>query len=148
MAQVTTQITIINRDDEILAALGLLPAEQIRQTTLDKVVLAPDEIRLALPLNVIEQLGLAQLLDAPLQPAAGQQQRRVFQDAKVWLGDRVGVFQCLELPDGAVPRLGMIPMQELGVKPDPQTAGLRFLPMEVGDTYYMAYGQRRVTLWD
>ena len=135
MAKVTTQITVINRSDEILAERGLLPANRVRKVMLDEIVIDSGAIMLALPITIIEQLGLE-----PLKEAERYQRTRVFQDAKIWLGDRVGVFQCLELPDGDDPLLGVIPMQELGIKLDLQKHELRFLPMEPGNTYYTAYG--------
>ncbi|MGH9841716.1 MAG: hypothetical protein ACREEM_23430 [Blastocatellia bacterium] len=46
----------------------------------------------------------------------------------------------MELPGGDQPLLGVIPMEELGFEMDFQKQKLRKLPMEVGNTYYMAFG--------
>lgn len=146
MGKVTTQITITNRLDEGLAERGLLPADQVRKVTLDDVLVDSGATTLSLPSNIIEQLGLAPLREVLTKTAAGYQRARVFQDAKITLRDRVGVFQCLELPGGDDPLLGVIPMEELGVEPDLQKHELRFLPMEPGDTYYMAYGHTLLNL--
>lgn len=95
---------------------------------------------LSLPIRVIEQLGLSPLKEVLASTAADYQRTRVFQDAKVSIGDRVGVFQCLELPGGDNPLLGVIPMEELGLELDLQKQELRMLPMVLGDSYLLAYG--------
>lgn len=140
MGQVKTRLTIINRADEVLAARGVIPTEQIRQVTLDNVLADTGATTLCLPIHVIEQLGLAPLKEVLTSTPAGYQRTRVFQDAKVTIDDRVGIFQCLELSGGDNPLLGVIPMEELGLELDLQKQELRKLPMEPGNTYYMAYG--------
>jgi predicted aspartyl protease len=140
MGKVTTQITITNRLDEGMAEQGLLPANQVRTVTLDDVLVDSGATTLSLPTNIIQQLGLAPLREVLTKTAAGYQRSRVFQDAKVSVMGRAGVFQCLELPGGDDPLLGVIPMEELGLEPDFQKQELKLLPMEPGNTYYMAYG--------
>ncbi|MGH9767243.1 MAG: aspartyl protease [Blastocatellia bacterium] len=142
MGKVTTQLTITNRLDEGMAERGLLPADQVRTVTLDNVLVGTGATTLCLPIEVIDKLGLAPLKEVLTSTAAGYQRTRVFQDAKVSLLGRVGVFQCLELPGGDNPLLGVIPMEELGIEPDLQKQELKLLPMEPGNTYYMAYGRK------
>jgi predicted aspartyl protease len=140
MGQVFVPITITNRADEIRAADGTITADQVRKVTLESVLADSGAITLSLPKKLIEQLGLEPLREVLTKTAAGYQRSLVYQDAKLTVGDRVGVFQCLELPGGDDPLLGVIPMEELGLEPDFQKREMRFLPMEPGDTYYMAYG--------
>lgn len=121
---------------------GLLPADQVRTITLDNVLVDTGATTLCLPIEVIDKLGLAPLKEVLTSTAAGYQRTRVFQDAKVSLMGRVGVFQALELPGGENPLLGIIPMEELGIEPDLQKQELKLLPMEPGATYYMAYGHK------
>lgn len=139
MGQVRTQLTIVNRADEILAGAGSIPADQVRKMTLD-VLADSGAMLLSLPIHIIEQLGLAPLKEVLASTAAGYQRTRVFQDAKVSIGDRVGVFQCMELPGGDNPLLGVIPMEELGLELDLQKQELRMLPMVPGNSYLTAYG--------
>jgi predicted aspartyl protease len=142
MGKVITQLTITNRLDEGMAERGLLPAEQVRTITLDNVLVDTEATTLCLPIEVIDKLGLAPLKEVLTSTAAGYQRTRVFQDAKITLMGRVGVFQALELPGGENPLLGVIPMEELGIEPDLQKQELKLLPMEPGNTYYMAYGHK------
>lgn len=140
MGQVRTTLTITNRADEVLAERGFIPREQVRSITVDQVLVDTGATSLSLPSRLVQELGLKPLKEVLARTAAGYQRAYVFQDAKLQIGDRVGVFQCLELPGGDDPLLGVIPMEELGVEPDLQKHELRFLPMVPGDTYYMAYG--------
>lgn len=123
-----------------MAERGLIPREQVRRVTLDNVLVDTGATNLRLPSSIIEQLGLALLKEVLTKTAAGYQRTQVFQDAKVLVKGRVGVFQCLELPGGDTPLLGVIPMEELGLVPDLQNQELKLLPMDPGNTYYMAFG--------
>jgi predicted aspartyl protease len=140
MGKVTTTLTIINRADEILAANGVLPATEIRKITLNDVLVDTAATVLSLPKLIIQQLDLSPLKEVLTSTAAGYQRATVFQDAKVSLMGREGVFQCFELPGGDNPLLGVIPMEELGVAIDLQKQELKLLPMEPGNTYYLTYG--------
>ena len=51
---------------------------------------------------------------------------------------RAGNFECLELPDGASPLLGVLPLEALGIEPDILNHRLRLLPEEPGNTHYLA----------
>jgi predicted aspartyl protease len=140
MGKVTTQITITNRLDEGMAEQGLLPADQVRKVILDDVLVDSGATTLSLPINIIQQLGLVPLREVLTKTAAGYQRSLIYQDAKISVMGRSGIFQCLELPGGDDPLLGVIPMEDLGLEPDFQKQELRLLPMEPGNTYYMAYG--------
>ncbi|MCI0525742.1 MAG: aspartyl protease family protein [Acidobacteria bacterium] len=142
MGKVITQLTITNRLDEGMAERGLMPADEVRTITLDNVLVDTGATTLCLPIDVIDKLGLAPLKEVLTSTAAGYQRARVFQDAKISLMGRVGVFQALELPGGEHPLLGVIPLEELGIEPDLQKQELKLLPMEPGNTYYMAYGHK------
>lgn len=139
MGKVTTTLTITNRADEIRAAAGVILPEQIRRVTLPDVLVDTGATVLCLPADVISALGLAPLKEVLTSTAAGYQRATVYQDAKVSLMGREGVFQALQLPGGEHPLLGVIPMEELGVEIDLQKQELKLLPMEPGNTYYLAY---------
>lgn len=140
MGQVTTQLTIINRADEVRAADGTISAEKIRKVILDEVLIDTGATGLCLPANIIAQLGLSPLKEVLASTAAGDKRVRIFQDAKVSLQGREGIFQCLELPGGEHPLLGAIPLEDLGVEIDLQRRTLRLLPEGPDRTHIMAYG--------
>ncbi len=119
---------------------GHISEDQIRKITLDGVLADTGATNLCLPSHIIQKLGLLPLKEVMTSTAAGYQRTTVYQDAKVSLGGREGVFQCLELPGGENALLGVIPMEELGIELDLQKHELKFLPMEPGNSYYTAYG--------
>lgn len=142
MGQVKTQITITNRLDEGMAERGVLPADQVRRITLDNVLADTGATHLCLPAEIIQQLGLSPLKQVLTSTAAGYQKTTVYQDAKVSIQGREGIFQCVELPGGEHPLLGVIPMEDLGLELDLQKQQMRLLPMEPGNTYVMIYANR------
>ena len=139
MGQVRTQIKIINRADEVRAKDGTITPGQIRSITLEDVLADTGATHLCLPAAIIHELGLEPLKEVMTSTAAGYQRTTVYQDAKLSVQGREGVFQCVELPGGEKPLLGVIPMEDLGLELDLQKQQMRLLPMEVGDTYLMIY---------
>jgi clan AA aspartic protease len=139
MGKVITRLTVINRVDQANAENGLIPSDQVRSVTLDNVLVDTGATTLCLPADVIQQLGLDLLKEVPVATATGISTARIFQDAKINLMGREGTFECLELPAGRDPLLGVIPLEALGLELDLQKQSLRLLPMTLTDTYLMIY---------
>ena len=68
--------------------------------------------------------------------ASGPARARIFRDAGIELLGRSGTFDCLELPEGVPPLLGVVPLEVLGLQPDLARQQLRVLPDE-GDHPYL-----------
>ena len=136
MGKVYTTITVTNRIDQSNAEDGLLPAEQVRSVTIPNVLLDTGATTLCLPLEIIQQLGLKPMRRVPVETAQGIAESRIFRDASVSLLGREGTFECLELPGGRQPLLGVIPMEALGVEPDLHNQTVRVLPETEQDTYW------------
>jgi hypothetical protein len=47
---------------------------------------------------------------------------------------RAGTFECLELPGGKTPLIGVIPLEALGIEVDLRNQQLRLLPDTSSDT--------------
>lgn len=135
MGKVFTPLTIINRADESAAARGFISAAEIRSVTLPKVLVDTGATTLCLPANIIDRLGLDLLKEVDVSTATGLSKARVFQDAKILLCGREGTFECLELPGGRDPLIGVIPLEALGLELDLQNQTLKVLPSESLDTY-------------
>jgi clan AA aspartic protease len=90
---------------------------------------------LCLPADVIECLGLELLREVDVETAVGISKARIFQDAKIALLGREGTFECLELPGGRSPLLGVIPLEALGIELDLQKQSLKILPISPTQTY-------------
>ncbi|MBG1266346.1 retroviral-like aspartic protease family protein [Nostoc sp. WHI] len=137
MGKVTTTITITNQIDQTLAERGFIPTEQIRSITLHDVLVDTGATRLCLPKNIILDLGLPLQGEVDIKIATGVQKARVFKMLNLSVEGREGTFNCIELPEGSDPLLGLIPLEDLGLEPDLQNQKLRVLPVEGKDTYLM-----------
>jgi clan AA aspartic protease len=135
MGKVLTMLTVINRADQIRAKDGTIAAEKVRSVDLVNVLVDTGATTLCLPKEVIEKLGLSVLKEVEVMTAMGIGKARIFEDARLVLCGREGTFECLELPEGGSPLLGVIPLEMLGLEPDLQSQTLRVLPSETVNTY-------------
>lgn len=135
MGKVLTELTIINRADQIVTDRGLMPASEVRSVILDDVLVDTGATTLCLPADIIAKLGLALLKEVDVETAMGIGKARIFRDATIILCDREGTFECLELPEGRSPLLGVIPLEALGIELDLKNQRLVTLPISPTETY-------------
>ncbi len=135
MGRVDTTITIANNADLIRAEAGDIDASAVRSLTLDGVLVDTGATFLSLPADLIARLGLRPLRELNIRTAAGPRRSRLMQDARLTVMGREGTFECLELPEGAPPLLGVTPLEVLGLEPDIMNQRLRVLPDGPLDTY-------------
>jgi predicted aspartyl protease len=139
MGKVLTTLTVINRADQIRFEDGTIAADQIRSVTVEGVVVDTGATTLCLSPELIQKLGLKLLKEVNVATATGLSTARIFRDATIALCGREGTFECLELPGGRDPLLGVIPLEMLGLEPDLQKQVLRVLPEQSADTYLTIY---------
>jgi clan AA aspartic protease len=135
MGKIITTLVITNRLDEGIAERGFMTHDEVRSTTVNNVLVDTGATTLCLPSDIIEQLGLKLLRTVEVETATGISQARIFQDAKISLLGREGTFECLELPGGRSPLLGVIPLEALGIELDLQNQVLKILPISPTQTY-------------
>lgn len=135
MGKIITPLTVTNRADQNVAARGFMPPDQIRSVTLNNVLVDTGATTLCLPASIIAQLGLELLKEVDVETANGIDKARIFQDAKISLMEREGTFECLELPGGMNPLLGVIPLEALGIELDLKNQRLITLPISPTQTY-------------
>jgi len=135
MGKVTVHLTVINRDDQIRAQDGTIAMEQVRSVELRDVLVDTGATTLCLPAEMVAQIGLELLKEVDVATAMGIGKARIYRDATLVLCGREGTFECLELPGGRDPLLGVIPLEMLGLEPDLKNQALRVLPEESVDTY-------------
>lgn len=135
MGKIIATVTIINRIDQAMLDRGLITSDSVRSITLDNVLIDTGATTLCLPSEAIAQLGLELLREVPVETATGLSKARIFQDAKISLLGREGTFDCLELPGGSSPLLGVIPLEALGIELDLKNQKLVLLPMNSTETY-------------
>lgn len=136
MGKVTTTITVTNRVDQILAERGFIPADEIRSITLHDVLVDTGATRLALPAEIISQLGVTQTGEIEVKTAVDIRKVRVFKDMVLTVEGREGIYSCIELPTGSDPLLGLFPLEDLALEPDLKNQRLKKLPVEGKDTYH------------
>ncbi len=138
MGRVDVPLTVTNSGDQVRAEAGDIDATAVRSVTLDGVLVDTGATFLSLPADVIARLGLRLGREVTIRTAAGPRQSRLFRDAWLSLLGREGTFDCLELPGGTQPLLGVIPMEALGLEPDLVHQRLPLLPDQSPDSYVTA----------
>lgn len=135
MGKVLTTLTIINRADQILAKAGVISEEEVRFITLHNVLVDTGATTLCLPTDAIIKLGLTLLKEVDVATATGISKARIYEDARLSICGREGTFECLELPGGRDPLLGVIPLETLGLELDLKNQTLKVLPISPTETY-------------
>lgn len=135
MGKVVTPIKVTNFVDTVLAERGFIRTEQVRAMSVDDVIVDTGASMLCLPSSIIQSLGLRLAGEIDTRTATGAGTARLFQGLLLEIAGRAGTFDCLELPDGVEPLLGVIPQEQLGLEPDLQNQCLRLLPMTPKDSY-------------
>ena len=139
MGKVYASITVINHEDEIAARRGLIDGAEVRSILLDRILVDTGANTLCLPRTLVAALGLPVLKEVFVATAAGVTTMNLHEDARIALLGRSGVYECLALPEGAEPLLGLLPLEGMGLEPDLQNETLRVLPDSNKDTYITAY---------
>ncbi|AFY82014.1 retroviral-like aspartic protease family protein [Oscillatoria acuminata] len=135
MGKVTTTLIVTNRIDQANAEDGIISPAQVRSITLNNVLVDTGATTLCLPTAAIQQLGLKISREVDVATASGINKARIFRDASISLQGREGTFECLELPGGRDPLLGVIPLEALGIEVDLKNQQLKLLPETSIDTY-------------
>lgn len=134
--RVTTRIWVTNRADEIRVSAGHLASDLVRSVELDGVRVDTGATTLCLPAELVARLGLEFHREVHVVTATGESTMRLFRDATLEILGRSWTFECLELPGGRQPLLGVLPLEALGLEPDLANQALRLLP-ETGRDNYM-----------
>jgi predicted aspartyl protease len=138
MGKVTATLNLTNWVDEVLAERGFIAPEAVRSITLPDVLVDTGATRLCLPTEIVQQLGLKKVMDVDVKTAIGPRTLAIYQGVKLVVEGREGRYDCVELPSGEDPLLGLIPLEDLGLEPDLHNQRLRVLPNTGKNTYMMA----------
>lgn len=138
VGRVLTSIRVVNRADEVGAIRADGQEVEVRSVTIPDVLVDTGATTLCLPEDVIEKLGLEYSEEVGFQTPTVFSRARLFRDAHLYIEGRDDTFTCVEIPKGAKPLLGVIPLEALGLEPDLQNQCLRVLPKEMGNTYFYA----------
>jgi predicted aspartyl protease len=139
LGTVLTDIVVTNRGDEIRSEAGIAGSSTVRRIAIEAVLVDTGASTLCLPADLVARLGLPLKRKVLVTTAGGDVESGVYMDANVYVGDRSAVVECLALPPGSRPLLGVIPMEMMGLEPDLKNQVLRLLPDDTHETYIMAY---------
>lgn len=142
MGKVYTPVTITNRLDEGVYQRGLLTEGDVRRIDLDAVLVDTGATTLCLPQDLVDELGLTVLREAQVATATTVATLLIYEDAKITIMGRTGTFECIGLPEGSEPLLGVIPLEMLGLEPDLRNHRLRALPDTGRQSYITAPSPR------
>ncbi len=135
MGKIIVTLRLTNLFDRELAERGFISADEIRSCTVDNALVDTGATRMCLPADVVQQLGLKQIATIEAQTATGTASVNVYKGLELNVEGREGRYDCVELPIGQTPLLGLIPLEDLGLEPDLQNQRLRHLPTSGKDNY-------------
>lgn len=135
MGKIVVTLTLTNWADRILSERGFISEEEVRSLTIDNALVDTGATRICLPADLIEKLGLTQTGTIDAQTAMGPQTVNVYKGLELNVEGREGIYNCVELPVGQTPLLGLIPLEDLGLDPDLQNQKLKHLPTKGKETY-------------
>ena len=135
MGRVTATIAVTNEVDKILADRGFISTDQVRSITIDNVLVDTGATRLCLPEEIIAQLGLTLVGEIDGHTVIGSRRFRLFKNVSLAIAGREGRYDCVELPAGQEPLIGLIPLEDLGLEPDLKNQRLIVLPAEGNQSY-------------
>ena len=118
MGKVVTKALLSNDEDRVLIKNGQLTEEHLRQLECELIV-DTGARAVGLPLSIIEQLGLPPTHEVTVTLSDGsQQERQLYGELRVQVGDRDDVFSCVAKPEGTPLLLGQIVLEALDLVVD------------------------------
>ena len=118
MGNVVTKAWLSNDEDRVLIKNGQLTEEHLRQLECELIV-DTGARAVGLPLPIIEQLGLLPTRKVTVTLSDGsRQERQLYGELRVQVGDRDDVFSCVAKPEGAPLLLGQIVLEALDLVVD------------------------------
>ncbi len=136
MGKVYANVTVENAFDRERTCSGLTPDAPIRHVHYTAMLTDSGATTLCLPGEAIAELGLPLLEEVRVGTATGVVPARLFEGARITVDGRTRTVECLELPGGREPLLGVFPMEILGIDLDLKNERIVLRP-EWGDETYL-----------
>ena len=111
MGRVVTEAIVRNLGDLFEVSRGKLTSEQVRTVSIPEALVDSGATSLALPKQLIEQLGLLKQYEKRATTAAGMQTVNVYDAVQVEIMGRVATVDPIEVPDGNPVLIGQIPLE-------------------------------------
>ena len=118
MGKVVIKALLSNNQDLTRLADGRIVVDQVRQQE-QELIVDTGARAVGLPLSIIEQLGLPPTRKVTVTLSDGsRQERQLYGELSVQVGDRDDVFSCVAKPEGAPLLLGQIVLEALDLVVD------------------------------
>ena len=118
MGKVVIKAWLRNNQDVTRLADGRIAVEQVRQQE-QELIVDTGARAVGLPLSIIEQLGLPATRKVTVTLSDGsRQERQLYGELRIQVGDRDDVFSCVAKPEGAPLLLGQIVLEALDLVVD------------------------------
>lgn len=111
MGRVLVTATIENLADLYQVEAGNLAPDQVRTLVIDDALVDTGATRLALPANLVAQLGLTEQRRATTMTAAGESIVRLFSAVKLTINGRDCPIDVTEIPEGCPVLIGQVPLE-------------------------------------
>ena len=118
MGKVVIKALLSNNQDLTRLADGRIVVDQVRQQE-QELIVDTGARAVGLPLSIIEQLGLPATRRVTVTLSDGsRQERQLYGELRVQVGDRDDVFSCVAKPEGAPLLLGQLVLEALDLVVD------------------------------
>ena len=118
MGKVVIKALLSNNQDLTRLADGRIVVDQVRQQE-QELIVDTGARAVGLPLSIIERLGLPPTRKVTVTLSDGsRQERQLYGELRVQVGDRDDVFSCVAKPEGAPLLLGQLVLEALDLVVD------------------------------
>lgn len=111
MGRVLVTAKIQNLSDLNLVEAGKLSPDQVRTLVIDDALVDTGATRLAIPANLVAQLGLTVHRTATTMTAAGESVVRLFSAVRLTINGRDCPIDVTEIPEGCPVLIGQVPLE-------------------------------------
>ena len=119
MGRVTTAAKIENLSDLVLCRSGHCKPHEVRVVDVSDALVDTGAMRLALPTNIIQRLGLAQSGERPSITANGIRIAKQYDPVRLTVMGRDCIIDVVEVPDVVPVLIGQVPLELLDFIVDP-----------------------------
>jgi len=118
MGKVVIKALLSNNQDLTRLADGRIVVDQVRQQE-QELIVDTGARAVGLPLSIIERLGLPPTRKVTVTLSDGsRQERQLYGELRVQVGDRDDVFSCVAKPEGAPLLIGQLVLEALDLVVD------------------------------
>jgi predicted aspartyl protease len=111
MGRVLVEVKIVNLQDEWDVLQGRKTPDQVRSVTIPDALVDSGASTLALPLSMIQQLGLRKVRDRTVRSATGVATIGIYDVVHVYVQGRDCKVEVMELPETTPALLGQVPLE-------------------------------------